>query len=169
MRSLNVAPGYVRVFGPSTTLAVNPYYRLDQVWYFPSADPLSDQTTTLSQQRRLTNAGLRADVAYTKGKHNAKFGAQVSHTFLTEAFQFGVTDPDFNDPASDAFLPGLLPFDLTRGGRMFFQRPHRRQTGGGLRAGRNQPWARSRSRAALRQLRRNKQRPFVAAAPRRFI
>jgi carboxypeptidase family protein len=119
VRSLNIAPGYVRVFGPSTTLAVNPYYRLDQIWYFPSADPFSDQTTTLSQQRRLTNAGLRADVAYTKGKHNAKFGAQVSHTFLTEAFQFGVTDPDFNDPASDAFLPGLLPFDLTRGGRLF--------------------------------------------------
>src|SRR5262245_25652083 len=42
VRSLNVAPGYVRVFGPSTTLAVNPYYRLDQVWFFPSADPLSD-------------------------------------------------------------------------------------------------------------------------------
>ncbi|MBO0727111.1 MAG: TonB-dependent receptor, partial [Blastocatellia bacterium] len=54
VRSLNIAPGYVRVFGPSTTLTVNPYYRLDQVWYFPSADPFSDQTTTLSQQRRLT-------------------------------------------------------------------------------------------------------------------
>src|SRR5262245_26358578 len=124
VRSLNVAPGYVRVFGPSTTLAVNPYYRLDQVWFFPSADPFSDQTTTLSQQRRLTNTGLRADVAYTKGKHNAKFGAQVSHTFLTEAFQFGVTDPNFNDPASDAFLPGLLPFDLTRGGRPFIFNGH---------------------------------------------
>jgi hypothetical protein len=124
VRSLNVAPGYVRVFGPSTTLAVNPYYRFDQVWYFPSADPFSDQTTTLSQQRRLTNAGLRADAAYTKGKHNAKFGAQFSHTFLTEAFQFGVTDPDFNDPASDAFLPGLAPFDLTRGGRMFVFNGH---------------------------------------------
>src|SRR5262245_7019952 len=104
VRSLNVAPGYVRVFGPSTTLAVNPYYRLDQVWFFPSADPFSDQTTTLSQQRRLTNAGLRADVAYTKGKHNAKFGAQVSHTFLPEAIQFGVTDPNFNTPTRDAFM-----------------------------------------------------------------
>jgi len=124
VRSLNVAPGYVRVFGSSTTLTVNPYYRLDQVWYFPSADPFSDQTTTLSQQRRLTNAGLRADVAYTKGKHNAKFGAQFSHTFLTEAFQFGVTDPGFNDPASATFLPRLLPFDMTRGGRLFIFNGH---------------------------------------------
>ena len=124
VRSLNVAPGYVRVFGSSTTLTVNPYYRLDQVWYFPSADPFSDQTTTLSQQRRLTNAGLRADVAYTKGKHNAKFGAQFSHTFLTEAFQFGVTDPGFNDPASATFLPRLLLFDMTRGGRLFIFNGH---------------------------------------------
>ncbi|HKA18773.1 MAG TPA: TonB-dependent receptor [Blastocatellia bacterium] len=115
----NIAPGYVQIFGPSTVLTVNPYYRLDQIWFYPSANPLSDQTTAISQQRRLANAGVRADIAYTKGKHNAKFGMQASHTFLTEAFQFGITDPAFNDPASDSFLPGLLPFDLTRGGHLF--------------------------------------------------
>src|SRR5215813_7605413 len=119
VRSLNIAPGYVHIFSPSTVLTVNPYYRLDQIWFYPSAAPFSDQTTTISQQRRLTNAGVRADVAYTKGKHNSKFGVQASHTFLTEAFQFGITDPAFNDPASDGFLPGLAPFDLTRGGRLF--------------------------------------------------
>jgi len=119
VRSLNVAPGYVHIFSASTVVTISPYYRLDQVWYFPSANPFSDQTTTLGQQRRLTNAGLRADVAYTKGKHNAKFGIQASHTFLTEAFQFGLTDPNFNDPKNPGFLPGLLPFDLTRGGRLF--------------------------------------------------
>ncbi len=119
VRSMNIAPGYVHIFNPSTVLTVNPYYRLDQVWYYPSANPFSDQTTTISQQRRLANAGFRADIAYTKGKHNAKFGVQASHTFLTEAFQFGITDPDFNDPKSPDFLPGLLPFDLTRKGRLF--------------------------------------------------
>src|SRR5262249_16406040 len=119
VRSLNIAPGYVHIFNPSTVLTVNPYYRLDQVWYYPSADPFSDQTTTMSSQRRLANTGIRADIAYTKGKHNAKFGVQASHTFLTEAFQFGITDPDFNDPASPDFLPGLVPFDLTRGGHQF--------------------------------------------------
>jgi len=124
VRSLNIAPGYVHIFSPSTVLTVNPYYRLDQIWYYPSADPLSDQTTTISQQRRLTNAGVRADIAYTKGKHNAKFGVQASHTFLTEAFQFGITDPAFNDPASDSFLPGLAPFDLTRGGSLFTSNGH---------------------------------------------
>jgi hypothetical protein len=124
VRSVNIAPGFVHVFSPHTVLTVNPFYRLDQVWYFPSADPFSDQTTTISQQRRLANTGVHADVAYVKGKHNAKFGVQFQHTFLSEAFQFGITDPNFNDPASPGFLPGLLQFDLTRGGRLFAFRGH---------------------------------------------
>src|SRR5947209_4356381 len=119
VRSVNLAPGYVHVFSPHTILTVNPFYRLDQVWYFPSPNSFSDETTTISQQRRLTNAGIHADVAYVNGIHNAKFGVQFQHTFLTEAFQFGITDPNFNDPASDSFLPGLLQFDLTRGGHLF--------------------------------------------------
>ena len=124
VRSLNLAPGLVHVFSPTTILSVNPYFRLDQVWFYPSANPFSDQTQTIGQQRRLTNAGLRADLAYTKGIHNAKVGIQASHTFLTEAFQFGITDPNFNDPASDGFIPGLAPYDLTRGGRLFLFNGH---------------------------------------------
>ncbi|HYX41094.1 MAG TPA: hypothetical protein VE821_05325, partial [Pyrinomonadaceae bacterium] len=58
-------------------------------------------------------------VAYVNGIHNAKFGVQIQHTLLTENFQFGITDPNFNDPASPDFLPGLLQFDLTRGGHLF--------------------------------------------------
>ncbi len=119
VRSINIAPGYVHVFSPTTVLTVNPYYRLDIVKYFPSPDPFSDQPITFSQQRRLNNVGIKADVSYVKGIHNIKVGMQVSHTFLTEAFQFGITDPDFNDPTSSEFIPGLLPFDLTRGGTQF--------------------------------------------------
>lgn len=139
VRTINIAPGLVHVFSPTTILAVSPFYRLDQVWYYPSPNPFQDQTTTLSQQRRLTNAGIRADVSFVSGIHNAKFGGQFQHTFLTEAFQFGITDPAFNPACLDAsgnavlttvcnntttfpnpnFLPGLLPFDLTRGGRLF--------------------------------------------------
>jgi hypothetical protein len=119
VRSINVAGGYVHSFTAYTLLTLIPYYRLDQVWYFPSPNPFSDQITTIGQQRRLTNTGIRADIAYTKGIHNFKAGTQISSTFLTEAFQFGITDPHFNDPASPNFLPGLLPFDLTRGGHLF--------------------------------------------------
>jgi hypothetical protein len=124
VRSVNIAPGYVHVFNPRTILTINPYYRLDEVKYFPSPNPFNDETTTISQSRRLNNTGIKADVAYVNGIHNAKFGVQFQHTFLTESFQFGITDPNFNDPASDGFLPGLLPFDLTRGGRLFNFRGH---------------------------------------------
>jgi hypothetical protein len=119
VHSLNIAPGYVHVFGPTTVLTVNPYYRLDDVKYFASPNPFSDQTMTFSQSRRLNNVGIKADLSYVKGIHNAKFGVQFSHTLLDESFRFGITDPDFNDPASPTFLPGLLPFDLTRGGSQF--------------------------------------------------
>ena len=119
VNSVNVAPGYVHIFSPTTVLSINPYYRLDNVKYFASTNPFSDQPITFNQSRRLNNVGVKADLSYVKGKNNAKFGVQISHTFLTEGFQFGITDPNFNDPASADFLPGLLPFDLTRGGNPF--------------------------------------------------
>ncbi|HYR77896.1 MAG TPA: TonB-dependent receptor [Pyrinomonadaceae bacterium] len=124
VHSLNIAPGYVHIFSATTVLSLNPYYRLDNVKYFASPDPFSDQTMTFSQSRRLNNAGVKADLSYVKGRNNAKFGVQLSHTFLTESFKFGITDPNFNDPASPDFLPGLLPFDLTRGGQQFAFRGH---------------------------------------------
>ncbi len=115
----NIAAGYVHVFGPTTVLSINPYYRLDNVKYFASPNPLSDQPLTFGESRRLNNVGMKTELSYVKGKHNAKFGAQISHTFLTEGFNFGITDPGFNDPASPDFLPGLRPYDLTRGGSPF--------------------------------------------------
>ncbi|HBB94098.1 MAG TPA: TonB-dependent receptor [Blastocatellia bacterium] len=124
VHSLNLAPGYVHVFSPTTVLSINPYYRLDNIKYFASPNPFADDTITFSESRRLNNVGLKADLSYVKGKHNAKFGLQVSHTFLTEGFQFGITDPNFNDPASPDFLPGLAVFDLTRGGSPFVFNGH---------------------------------------------
>src|SRR5438128_2414219 len=119
VHSLNIAPGYVHIFSATTVLSINPYYRLDNVKYLGSPNPFSDQTITFGESRRLNNTGVKADLSYVKAKHNAKFGVQLSHTFLTEGFNFGITDPDFNNPADPTFLPGLLPFDLTRGGKPF--------------------------------------------------
>lgn len=139
VKTVNVAPGYVHIFNTSTVLTINPYFRQDQVNFYPSANPFQDQTTTVSQQRRLTNTGVRADVAYVKGIHNFKFGGQIQSTFLREAFQFGITDPTFNPLCLQAatgdvvlgttcgtgttpnpdYLSGLFPYDLTRGGHLF--------------------------------------------------
>src|ERR1700730_11742088 len=119
VNTVNIAPAFVHIFSPTTVLSINPYYRLDNVKYFASPDQFSDQPITFNQSRRLNNIVIKADLSYVKGKHNAKFGVQISHTLLTEGFQFGITDPNFNDPESPGFLPGLLPFDLTRGGSPF--------------------------------------------------
>lgn len=124
VHSLNIAPGYVHIFSATTILTINPYYRLDNIKYFASPNAFADRPMSFSQSRRLNNIGVKADISYTKGRHNAKFGVQLQHTLLTEGFQFGITDPDFNSPASPDFLPGLRAFDLTRGGNYFVFHGH---------------------------------------------
>jgi|ERR1043166_4015316 hypothetical protein len=119
VHSLNIAPGYVHIFSATTVLTINPYYRMDNFKYFASPDAFADQPISFSQSRRLNNVGVKADLSYVKGRHTAKFGVQLQHTLLTEGFQFAITDPNFNDPASPDFLPGLRAFDLTRGGHYF--------------------------------------------------
>ena len=119
----------------STTLfTFGGFVRRDTFNYYPSGNPFADGTgvipagssATLSQQRKLTNAGLRSEVSHVKGIHNVKAGVVFQHTFLTENFNFGITDPNFltslgcpnGNPAPDpcAVLP---PFDLTQGGKLF--------------------------------------------------
>jgi hypothetical protein len=138
--SWNFAPGYVHLFGSTMVLSVNPYFRQDQVNYYPSRDIFADQPVTIGQSRRLGNLGLRTDLSIVHGIHNIKVGIQASHTFLREFFQLGVTDPTFNPPCltsngsayvgtasctspglqpNPGYLPGLAPYDLTRGGRDF--------------------------------------------------
>jgi len=133
VKTINIAPGWTRLVGPTTVLTVSPYFREDHVQYYPSANPFDDLPASVSQDRRLATTGVNADVSYLKGIHNAKAGVQVSHNIITENFGLGITDPAFNAPCLDAsgnpvvcgatgsvvnpnFQPGLAQFDLTRGG-----------------------------------------------------
>jgi hypothetical protein len=117
VRTWNLSPGWVHLFGTSTSFTVTPFARQDRVGYFPSRDVFSDVPATLAQQRRLTNLGLKVDLSHIHGRHNIKIGAAGQHTFLNEDFSFGITSPDFN--AGDSEVPGLVPYDLTRGGSLF--------------------------------------------------
>ena len=94
--SFNVAPGWTRIINPALLLSANAYVRQDAVTYSPSANPFADLPATISQERSLTNYGAKVDLSYFKGRHNAKAGAQVSFTSLSEHFQLGLTDPAFN-------------------------------------------------------------------------
>jgi Carboxypeptidase regulatory-like domain len=117
--TFNIAPGYSQVLGASSVLTVNGFVRHDHLTYDPSVDPFADSPATVSQDRKLTNSGIKADIAHSRGANNIKFGASFAATRLAEQFTLGITDPDFNDPASPDFDPALLAFDLTRGGAPF--------------------------------------------------
>jgi hypothetical protein len=142
--SFDIAPGYQHTFNSQTLWTVNPWVRKDQVNYYPSADVNLDTPATLSQNRSLMNYGIRTDVNYVHGIHNIKVGAELMQTRLHEAFGFGITDPTFNPvclngdapvlnpgftnpdacasvgfTANPNLLPGLVAFDLTRGGSLF--------------------------------------------------
>ncbi len=116
--TFNVAPGYSRVMGSNTLFTANGFVRQDHLTYLPSANLFADTPATVSQDRRLTNIGVKADVAYTAGNHNVKVGGTVSATRLAEQFTLGITDPadsSFAGP-DGTFDPSLAPFDLTKGG-----------------------------------------------------
>ncbi len=107
----NLGGSYQRSFGASTLLSVGPFARRDNVSYYPSGSVLLDTPATLDQRRSLTNWGLRADLSHVHSAHNLKFGTQIMQTRLNENFGLGITDPSLSDAQ-----PGLLPYDLTRGG-----------------------------------------------------
>ena len=94
----SIAPGYQHTINSTTLVTISPYIRKDQLNYYASRDAIDDTPATQSQQRQLLNWGVKADVATTKGRHNFKYGIDVKQTRLLENFQFGVTDPTFNDP-----------------------------------------------------------------------
>jgi hypothetical protein len=116
--SFNVAPGYTRVIGSKTLFTANGFVRQDHLTYLPSANPFADLPATISQDRKLTNLGIKADVAYTTGNHNLKLGGTISATKLQENFTFGVTDnTDPTFAGSDGnFDPTFAPYDLSNGG-----------------------------------------------------
>jgi hypothetical protein len=116
--TFNVAPGYSRVIGSKTLLTANGFVRQDHLRYLPSADPFADTPASVSQNRTLTNIGVKADVAYTAGNHNLKMGGTAGATRLAENFTLGITDPadpSFAGP-DGALDPAFAPFDLTNGG-----------------------------------------------------
>ena len=114
--SYNIAPGWVHLINANSTFTLNPYIRNDQVVYTPSRNPLADLPATVSQERRLTNIGVKGDFSWVNHYNNIKVGSQVQSTFLHETFSLGITDPGFVATTGNL---GLVPYDLTNGGHPF--------------------------------------------------
>ena len=142
--TFNLAPSYQHSFSSNLVFTVNPFFRKDFINYYASRDPFADSPATLSQRRTLANWGVKSDVSYTHGRHNVKVGLQAMQTRLDETFALGITDPGFNAVCRDfngdplglpnvlnpaacplnttpnpGLLPGLVPYDLTRNGKLF--------------------------------------------------
>jgi hypothetical protein len=143
--SFNVAPSVLHTFNSSAFSQTNLWVRQDKVRYHPSGDLFADTPATLAQARRLTNSGLRSEITYSQGRQTVVAGAEWKHTFLSEQFTTGLTDPSYNSPClsldaapspnpaftnpsqcasaglaiNPGFLPGLLAIDLTRNGALF--------------------------------------------------
>ena len=144
-RSVNLAPSVTRVLGSRTLVEINGWGRRDVVTYAGSAAPFADRPAVLTQGRTLSNAGAKAVLTFTSGAHVLRAGVQGTSTGLSEHFKTGLTDPAFNAPclsadgspdpdvslraradcaaarlaANPAFVAGLAPYDLTRGGALF--------------------------------------------------
>lgn len=143
--TFSFALGFQHTFTPKMLVTISPFVRQDRVNYYPSDNPFADTPATISQNRHLTNWGTRADFSYASGINNIKIGTELQQTRLAENFTLGITDPTFNPVcltvggaavpgaiitspsacagsglvANPGFSPGLLPFDLTRGGQSF--------------------------------------------------
>ncbi len=122
IKTFNIAPTWTHLFGGTTLFTFGAFVRRDHYNYFPSADPLNDfslflQSTSVAQDRKLTNAGFRSDVSYVKGAHNIKAGITFQHTFLTERDSLGIVDPTFSASLGcpDPAVPACAA-DLTTGG-----------------------------------------------------
>ena len=100
--------GFSQVIGTKILFTANAFVRQDHLIYTPSPDPYADQPGTVSQNRRLTNVGVKADFAYDEGRHHLKVGGSVTATRLHEQFTLGFTDPNV--------APDFAAFNLALGG-----------------------------------------------------
>jgi hypothetical protein len=147
----NISPTYTHVISNNSVLNFGGFIRKDDYNYYPSGNPLADlgpvtlQTSSIGQNRTLTNAGVHSDYTYVKGYNNIKAGAVYEQTFLREHDSLGIVDSTYplsapcvdnsGNPlpgyvgqsqcpnggasgpnASPNYLSVLAPYDITRGG-----------------------------------------------------
>jgi len=145
IKTFNIAPSWTHLLSSSTIFTLGAWVRRDQYNYYPSSNPFADlapdlQAQTVSQDRNLTNSGLRSSLSYVRGGHNVKLGANYEQTFLNENDNIGIVDPTFlasltdangnscldanNNPIAGTPCATLVPYDLTRGGTLFPFRGH---------------------------------------------
>ena len=76
--TFNISPTYTRIIGKDAVFNLGAFVRRDDYNYYPSGNPLADlgpanlQTSSISQNRTLTNAAVHSDVSYVKGPQQSQ-------------------------------------------------------------------------------------------------
>ena len=78
--TFNISPTFTHVLSTNSVLNLGAWVRKDLYNYYPSGNPLADQgaanvqTSSISQNRTLTNAAAHSDFNYSKGIQTIKAG-----------------------------------------------------------------------------------------------
>ncbi|MFY9552897.1 MAG: TonB-dependent receptor [Thermoanaerobaculia bacterium] len=112
----NYSLGWQGVLGPTAVVDVTGFGRIAKFTLYPSA---ADSPVIANSNRSLDNYGITPSVTWAIGIHEIKVGAVLKKYPVKEFFRFGISDPNFNDPASPGYNPNLAPYDLTRDGTFF--------------------------------------------------
>ena len=113
--TFNIAPTYTRVLSTNSIFNLGAYVRKDLYNYYPSNNPLADlgppnlQTSSIAQNRTLTNAAGHGDFDYSKGIHTFKAGFVYGQTFLREHDSLGVIESAYPFTTPDGVSYNTAP------------------------------------------------------------
>ncbi|MGQ9633823.1 MAG: carboxypeptidase regulatory-like domain-containing protein [Bryobacteraceae bacterium] len=116
LRDAAVSVGLVHVISPAATFDTTNSYRTSIAQLFPSA---GDTPVTAAQARHLSYFTTANRVNVIMGRHELRMGLDYQRFPVSENFSFAITDPSFNDPGQEGYIPTLAEFDLSRSGRWF--------------------------------------------------
>ncbi|HEU0139455.1 MAG TPA: TonB-dependent receptor [Bryobacteraceae bacterium] len=117
LRDFSASLGWLHTLNARATFDSTVSYRTSIAQLFPSA---GDTPVTAAQARHLSTLVVANRISLLAGPHTLRAGVDVQHFPISENFSFGITDGNFNHPASQAFIPTLLRHDLSRGGSLFY-------------------------------------------------
>jgi hypothetical protein len=116
LRDASTSIAWLRTLTPRSTFDATLSYRTSIAQL--SGSP-GDTPVTAEQARHLSTATFAARWTVDAGRHAWRTGLDYQYFPVSENFSFAVTDPTFNDPNSDGFIPTLEAHDLSRGGTPF--------------------------------------------------
>ena len=116
--TLNIAPGYSRVIGSNKLLTANAFVRRDHLTYDPSPNPLDDARASISQDRTLTNLGVKADLAVTPVNTTSRSAPISPRPGCTNSSRSAspIQPTEHFWGRDGKSMPSFAPYDLTHNG-----------------------------------------------------